>query len=166
MPHDSGDTLHHPPAQSALLYSVMTSMKFALRLAGIVTLLFISTLAAQNGAGRIDAAFQKFWSATSPDEAERFVDDVIKSGVTFDDAMRRLKAGRIYTAQQTGIVKLSNKTKDGVEHFYALNVPANYDPGRRYQVRFQLHGGVGGRESNQPRGTGESPLQEIGRAHV
>lgn len=30
-----------------------------------------------------------------------------------------------------------------------------YDPERRYQIRFQLHGGVGRRTSNQPRGTGE-----------
>jgi predicted esterase len=144
----------------------MTSMKFALRIAGTATLLFFSTLSAQNGTGRIDAAFQKFWSATSPDEAERFVDDVIKSGVTFDDAMRRLKVGRIYTTQETGIIKLSTKTKDGVEHFYALNIPASYDPGHRYQVRFQLHGGVGGRESNQPRGTGESPLKGAEQIYV
>src|SRR4029453_4042353 len=123
------NTLCEVAHKSALLYSAMTSMKFALRIAGTATLLFFSTLSAQNGTGRIDAAFQKFWSATSPDEAERFVDDVIKSGVTFDDAMRRLKVGRIYTTQETGIIKLSTKTKDGVEHFYALNIPASYDPG-------------------------------------
>src|SRR5262249_38999936 len=63
------------------------------------------------------------------------------------------------------VVKLSNKT-NGVEHFYALNVPANYDPGRRYPVRFQLHGGVGGRENNQPRGSGESPLQGAEQIYV
>jgi hypothetical protein len=63
-------------------------------------------------------------------------------------------------------VQLSNKTKDGVEHFYPLNVPANYDPARRYQVRFQLHGGVGGRESNQPRGNGQSPLQGAEQIYV
>jgi len=36
-----------------------------------------------------------------------------------------------------------------------VNVPPAYDPARRYQVRFHLHGGVGARETNQPRGTGE-----------
>ena len=71
------------------------------------------------------------------------VDDMIKTGVTFDEALRRLKAGRTYTNQKTGIVMLSNRGKDGVEYFYALNVPANYSPARRYQVRIQLHGGVG-----------------------
>src|SRR6185295_14864203 len=42
----------------------------------------------------------------------------------------------------------------GVEHQYVLNVPDTYDPARRYQVRFHLHGGVGGRTSNAPVGTG------------
>src|SRR6266436_1042961 len=104
---------------------------------------------------RIDAAFQKFWAARSPVEAERVADDVVKTGVTFDEALRRLKAGRTYTDQKTGVIKLSNKTSDGFVHNFAVNVPPNYDPWRRYQVRFQLHGGVGGRTTNEPRGTGE-----------
>src|SRR5262249_54409927 len=37
----------------------------------------------------------------------------------------------------------------------SVNVPASYDPAKRYQVRFQLHGGIGGRQDNKPRGTGE-----------
>ncbi len=135
-----------------------------IRAALLALLLTIPGVQAQNT--RIDTAFLKFWSAASPDEAERFTDDVLKSGATFDEAYARLKAGRVYTEQKTGIVKLSNKTKDGIEHFYALNVPANYDPAKRYQVRFQLHGGVGGRENNQPRGTGESPLQGAEQIYV
>jgi pimeloyl-ACP methyl ester carboxylesterase len=102
----------------------------------------------------------------SPDEAERYADDVVKSGVSFEEALQRLKSGRTYTAQNAGVVKLQNKTKDGVEHYYALNVPANYDPSRKYQIRFQLHGGVGGRTSNQPRGNGESPLQGAEQFYV
>ena len=43
-------------------------------------------------------------------------------------------------------MQLSNHTTDGVEHNYAVTVPAGYDPAKRYQVRFQLHGGVGGRD--------------------
>src|SRR3989442_1314126 len=144
----------------------MNSTRFALITGTIATLVVFSVVNAQTPSSRIDSAFQKFWSATSPDEAERAADDVLKAGVTFDEAMRRLQAGRTYTAQKTGIVKLSNKTKDGVEHFYALNIPANYDPARHYQMRFQLHGGVGGRENNQPRGTGESPLPGAEQIYV
>ena len=33
-------------------------------------------------------------------------------------------------------------------------MPDTYDPARRYQVRIQLHGGVGGRATNAPVGNG------------
>jgi hypothetical protein len=102
-----------------------------------------------------DTAFQRFWAADSPAQAGKIVDEIVKTGITFDDALRRLQAGRTYAAQKTGVIQLSNRTSDGIEHFYSVNVPASYDPARRYQVRFQLHGGVGGREDNKPRGTGE-----------
>jgi hypothetical protein len=104
---------------------------------------------------RVEAAFQKFWAAPSPAEAGRLADEIVKSGATFDDALRRLKLGRTYSAQKTGVVHLSNRTSDGIEHFFAANVPETYDPARRYQVRFQLHGGVGGRVDNKPRGNGQ-----------
>ena len=59
-----------------------------------------------------------------------------------------------HAAQPTGVVRMENRTSDGVEHFFAVNVPGTYDPAKRYQVRFQLHGGVGGRRTNAPVGTG------------
>jgi predicted esterase len=104
---------------------------------------------------RLDAEFQKFWAARSPNEAERLVEGILKTGITFDEALQRLMHGRTYTAQPTGVIKLSNRTVDGVDHNYALNIPPSYDPAKRYQVRYQLHGGVGGRIDNKPRGTGE-----------
>jgi poly(3-hydroxybutyrate) depolymerase len=100
-----------------------------------------------------DAAFGAFWSASSPQQAERLTDAIIRSGVTFDDAHRRLQQGRSYAAQHTGVLHLSHVT-GGVEYFYALNVPDSYDPARRYQVRIQLHGGVGGRATSAPVGPG------------
>jgi hypothetical protein len=101
-----------------------------------------------------DAAFQPFWAAASPQAAAGLVDGIVRAGVSFDDAYRRLQRGRTYGAQKTGAVQLRNTTADGVEHFYALNVPDAYDPARRYQARIQLHGGVGGRRTNAPVGTG------------
>ncbi len=102
----------------------------------------------------VDVAFNTFWAAASPDEATGLVDRVVRSGVRFDEAHRRLRQGRTYTAQKTGVVRFQNRTPDGVEHHYTLNVPDTYDPARRYQVRIHLHGGVGGRASNAPVGTG------------
>jgi hypothetical protein len=104
---------------------------------------------------RPDAAFEKFWAADSPAAAARAAGEIEKTGVSFDEALRRLKQGRSYTAQKTGVIQLKNRTEDGVEHYYAVDVPAGYDPARPYQVRFQLHGGIGGRSDNRPRGSGE-----------
>ena len=101
-----------------------------------------------------DAAFAAFWSASSPEEAAGLADPIVRAGVNFDEAYRRLQRGRSYTARDTGVVRMDNRTSDGVEHAYAVTVPAAYDPARRYQVRIQLHGGVGGRATGAPVGTG------------
>ena len=115
---------------------------------------FAVVLPAIQAQSRIDSSFQKFWAADSPAAAERAAEDVLKSGVTFEDALRRLKQGRTYAAQKEGVVQLSNHA-DGIEHNYAVTIPPGYDPAKRYQVRFQLHGGVGGRVDNKPRGNGQ-----------
>jgi len=53
----------------------------------------------QSPSGRIArAAFERFWAAESPAAAARLVDDIVKTGVTFDDAYRTLKQGRTYTS--------------------------------------------------------------------
>jgi len=101
-----------------------------------------------------DVAFQKFWEAKSPADAAKTTGNIVKSGITFDEALRRLKQGRTYVSQKSGVIMQSNK-ENGTQHFFAVNVPENYDPSRRYQVRFQLHGGVDGRRTNEPRGSGE-----------
>src|SRR5262245_27068328 len=108
-------------------------------------------VSAQSG---VDAAFQKFFDAKSPAEAAKLVDGVVKSGVTFDEALKRLRQGRAYGPQKTGVQMLTNRTEDKIEHYFAVNVPSGYDPAKRYQVRFQLHGGVMGRSTNQPRNDG------------
>src|SRR5262245_50753361 len=55
-------------------------------------------------------AFDAFWAAESPEAAARLADDVVKSGVTFDAAYSRLKQGRAYAAQPTGMIRLKNRT--------------------------------------------------------
>jgi hypothetical protein len=130
--------------------------RFALCLVAIAALLPSPAARAQQpSSAAIDAAFQKFWDADSPAEAARRADAILKTRISFDEALHRLQLGRTYTAQKTGVVHLSNETSDGIEHNYAVNVPPAYDPSRRWQVRFQLHGGVGRTNDNKPRGTGE-----------
>src|SRR5260221_484818 len=129
----------------------LASLAFAVIAAGSAT----GVAGAIQGQSSVDSAFQKFWDARSPAEAAKQVDALVKTGVTYDEALRRLKQGRTYGAQKTGVVMTTNKTEDKVEHYYAVNVPAGYDPAKRYQMRFQLHGGVMGRSTNQPRNSGD-----------
>ena len=133
-------------------HSMVRKLVFRLAVAAACVSALADRPAAQTSA--VDAAFAAFWSATSPEDAAKLVDPIVRAGVTFDDAYRRLRQGRAYAARETGIVRMEDRTSDDVEHFFAVNVPDNYDPARRYQVRIQLHGGVGGRATNAPVGNG------------
>jgi hypothetical protein len=85
-----------------------------------------------------DRAFARFWSATNLADAAKAADDVVRSGVSFDEAIDRLRQGRTYAKDTaTGVVE----GRHG-EFSYTLEVPAAYDAARRHQVRIQLHGGV------------------------
>ncbi|MCU1335551.1 MAG: hypothetical protein JWO19_1132 [Bryobacterales bacterium] len=125
-----------------------------IRFAGFAALSALLAVPAVRAQSRIDSSFQKFWAADSPAAAARAAEEILKTGVSVDEALRRLKQGRTYAAQKDGVVQLSNRV-NGIEHFYAVTIPAGYDPATRYQVRFQLHGGVGGRTDNKPRGNGQ-----------
>jgi hypothetical protein len=102
----------------------------------------------------VDSIFKAFWDARSPQDASKIAPDIAASGVTFEDALKLFKAGRPYTAKvKKGVVTASYRAPDGLEFFYALNIPESYDPARKYQARFQLHGGVS-RDTNGIRGDG------------
>jgi len=122
--------------------------------AAVVSLLILSgrsAVLAQNAA--VESAFQKFFQASNARDASMLVDAVVRSGVDFDEAYARLKRGRTYApapSVKTGQVWMTNRTADGVEHRFALNVPESYDPSTKYPVRVQLHGGVMMRRSNVP----------------
>jgi poly(3-hydroxybutyrate) depolymerase len=98
----------------------------------------------------VDAAFSTFLQAPNPRDAAVAADQIVRSGATFDDALKRLKAGRVYSPEvPRGVVQASYRSDSG-EYFYTLDVPETYDPSRKYQVRVQLHGGVGRIETNAP----------------
>src|SRR5712691_6720608 len=97
-----------------------------------------------------DAAFANFLQAHTSREAAAAADRIVGSGVGFDEAFRRLRQGRVYSRDvPRGAVQGSYRSEVG-EYFYTLDVPESYDPDRRYQVRVQLHGGVGRYEDNKP----------------
>jgi hypothetical protein len=100
-----------------------------------------------------DEAFRRFWDARTPQDAGKTAQEIVGSGVTFADALARLKRGRTYAAQprRGALVHLERRSVAG-NFFYDLDVPDSYDPACKYQVRVQLHGGVMMRETSEPRG--------------
>ena len=104
-----------------------------------------------------DAALARVLAASNPDAAAQAADGAVKAGVTFDEAYAALKKGRSYkTDAPKGIVKASH-TRGDLTFNYQLEVPDSYDASRSYQLRIQLHGGVG-RPDPTPRGNGIGQL--------
>lgn len=131
---------------------MMTVMKSLI--CSAVTLLVATTLVAQRGApSSSNAALTRFVNAASSEDAVSAIGDVIASGVTFDAAVAALKQGRAYSADAPrGVVSQTRLTGTG-RFPYTIEVPQNYNPLQKYQVRFHLHGGVG-RPEPGGRGTG------------
>jgi len=116
---------------------------------------FRPVLAAASAAS--DAALARFVAAGSVADASKAADDVAKSGATFDEVYAALKKGRTYSGTvPKGVVRDSHKLGD-LTFNYQLDVPETYDPAKRWQLRVQLHGGVG-RPDPAPRGNGIGPL--------
>jgi pimeloyl-ACP methyl ester carboxylesterase len=110
----------------------------------LLTLIAVATsfqiATAQSG---IETAFRRFLGAANQQEAAAAQTAVVGSGVGFDEAFDRLRKGRTYAATvPKGVVRLINRTSTG-DFEYTLDVPATYEPSRKFQVRVQLHGGVG-----------------------
>ena len=98
---------------------------------------------AQAPTSAVDRAFRSFWSASTTAGAADRIDPVLKTGVSFEEALTRVRHGRDYDADvPRGLQFGRHRTFDSVEHEFAFVVPDNYDPSRSYQVRFQLHGGI------------------------
>ncbi len=105
----------------------------------------------------VDQAFQAFWSARSVAEATAAADAITQSGVTLEDALRRLQVGRTYGADvPRGLLSFQHNLQ-GEGFSYTVDVPQDYDSARKYQVRFQLHGGLARRTSSN----GDSQVRTI-----
>ena len=131
MPARSGWRVALPPGMLALIAGAVLS-------------------AAQTSSSPIDAAFAQFFEARSAEEQTTAIDRIVATGIGVDAAVTRLRKGRTYARDVVrGVVERSYRSRSG-EYFYTLDVPAAYDPARAYQVRIQLHGGVGRIDSNVP----------------
>jgi hypothetical protein len=90
-----------------------------------------------------DQAFAAFWAAKTPPDAAAAGRGVVASGIDFDAAYARLRAGRPYRADVPRGVQRLVRRAPGTAFPYTIDVPASYDAARSYQVRVHLHGGVG-----------------------
>lgn len=101
------------------------------------------TAAALSAAPDLDRPFAAYWAARSPADALTAGRAIAGTGADFDAVYARLRAGRPYKADvPRGVQRLVRRSPAG-EFPYTVEVPASYDPATRYQVRVQLHGGVG-----------------------
>jgi len=95
-----------------------------------------------HGAANVDAAFKAFWDAPTASAAEKASHAVLGSGVSFDEAWTRVKAGRPYAKEKTGLIR-HPASVGGVTIDNIIEVPAEYDAAKKWPLRVQLHGGVG-----------------------
>jgi predicted esterase len=106
----------------------------------------------------VDKAFARFWDARSPEDAAKAAEGVIKSGVSIDDALARLKRGRPYRSDPPrGVLARTHRTM-GADFNYSIDVPESYDSSRQYRVRILLHGGVMMRDTGVPRAGRGGPM--------
>jgi predicted esterase len=68
---------------------------------------------------------------------------VAPAAEAFDQAWQRLKKGRTYGAEKTGRFSIKYPAPDGEQFDNVVEVPAEYNPTRKWALRVQLHGGVG-----------------------
>ena len=109
-----------------------------------------------------DAAFKAFWDAPTPTAAEKVAHAIAESGIDFETAWTRLKAGRSYAKEKTGLIRLPT-TVNGESFETLLEIPPEYDPEKKWPLRVQLHGGVGrppqpGRQPQSARIPGEPQI--------
>ena len=112
--------------------------------AGLIAVALMLALATPTRAQRsLDDAFRTFWRAADSGQAAAAAESIVKLTPAFDDAFQRLRKGRPYSPDvPKGVVRGSHDMA-GRSFAYSLDVPPTYDPNVRYQVRFQLHGGIG-----------------------
>ena len=139
---------------------------FALRTYTLALLGGVALSATQASAPAVDTAFSNFFHARAAREAAAASDQIVASGVDFDDAFRRLRQGRVYARDAPRGVVQGNYRSEAGEYFYTLEVPERYDPARKYQVRVQLHGGVGRMDTNAPRSGSNGRLAGVEQIYV
>jgi predicted esterase len=93
----------------------------------------------------------EFLAADDPAAALAVAERILVEGVAFDTAYARLRQGRAYGDEKRGEYALRWRSKSGPFFNNIVDVPRDYDPATAWQLRVQLHGGVGRPSPNPPR---------------
>lgn len=128
-------------------------MTMKMRFAAVLAAVALVASGVRAASPATEAALALFLAAANPAEAAARANAVVTAGATFDEAWAALRKGRTYNAEAPkGVTKASHKLGD-LEFQYQLDVPQSYEPSRPWQLRVQLHGGVG-RPDPSPRTSG------------
>lgn len=110
---------------------------------GGVTLLSARGLAQAPSQAPDDALVAAFLGAAASDARDSAARAIVARTPDFDTVYSALKRGRVYSTDVPHGVVQGSYVEGGTQFFYTLDVPQSYSPERRYQLRVQLHGGVG-----------------------
>lgn len=116
-----------------------------------------------------EALFATFFAAEDPTAAAAAAEAILAAGVDFDTALGRLRTGRSYLDEKRGEYSLRWRSKTGPFFNNVVEVPADYDPSRKWPLRVQLHGGIGRPSPNavapgrQPAAPGAAPARAPNR---
>ena len=92
---------------------------------------------------------------------------VADSATAFATAAAEVRRGRDYAEDvPRGRLLRERKGVGGLRHPYMILVPEDYDPKRRWPVRFDLHGGMGAKEWRELDGAWSPGWQKVSRQIV
>jgi predicted esterase len=112
----------------------------------------------------------QFFAAETPADAEKMAANFEMFDFEYLD--KSLKQGRTYLDEKRGEYPLRWKSKSGPYFNNLVEVPADYDPAQKWQLRVQLHGGVNRPSPNaqapgrQPTPSGRTPNRIEGEKQI
>ncbi len=122
--------------------------RLALGVVGLVLSVTAGVAQAPRPDESLDQALTAFWSANDAGQADGRIDRIVRAGAAFDAVYARVKQGRSYSPQPSGVSQMPTSI-NGTLLDNTIDVPAGYTPDRKWPLRVQLHGGVG-REAPRP----------------
>ena len=110
----------------------------------IISVLFLPACA-QMGDSTSNISLSDYYNASTPEELEAAIDDLVEADVDARDLALWLREGIEYSSDvPVGWIVYEYEGLDGRTRPYHVYVPTDYDPAKAYTVLFDLHGAVSG----------------------